>query len=126
MASVGGLGPRTPSSSERIVERGEIPARQATSRAEEGQRATLGDIRAAERSSADRVRASRADDDRAASLRVDARRAERVTRRDEAAPSVATAAEDLRSRMKDEAVRDADAMTQAATQRALRDYLRAG
>jgi len=126
MASVGGLGPRAPSASDRIVERGEIPPRQAAYRAEAGQRATLGDIRAAERSSADRVRASRADDDRAASLRVDARRAERVTRREEAEPAVATAAEDLRSRMKDEAVRDADAMTQAATQRALRDYLRAG
>ena len=126
MASVGGLGPRAPSLSDRIGERGEIPARRAASRAEAGQRATLGDIRAAERSSADRVRDQRLNDDRAASLRVDARRAERVTQRDEAEPMVATAAEDLRSRMKDEAVREADAMTQAATQRALRDYLRAG
>ena len=126
MASVGGLGPRAPSASDRIAERGDIPARQAASRAEAGQRATLGDIRAAERSSADRVRAQRSDDDRAASVRVDSRRAERVTQGDEATPTVATAAEDLRSRIRDELLRTADAMTEAATQRALRDYLRAG
>jgi len=44
----------------------------------------------------------------------------------EAKPAVATAAEDLRTRMADESRRTADAMTEAAAQRALREYSRAG
>ena len=44
----------------------------------------------------------------------------------EARPAVATAAEDLRTRMADESRRSAGAMTEAATQRALREYSRAG
>ncbi len=101
-------------------------ASQTASQVEPGQRSSVGEMRAAERPLGDRARAQRSDDDRTASIRVDSRRAERVARRDEAAPAVATAAEDLRSRLKDESVRTADVMTEAATQRALRDYLRAG
>ena len=104
----------------------DLRASQTASQAAPGQRASLGEMRAAERLSEGRVRVQRSDDDRVASLRVDSRRAERVARRDEAEPAVATAAEDLRSRLKDESVRSADVMTEAATQRALRDYLRAG
>lgn len=44
----------------------------------------------------------------------------------EARPAVATAAEDLRTRMADDARRTADAMTEAAAQRALREYSRVG
>jgi hypothetical protein len=44
----------------------------------------------------------------------------------EARPAVATAAEDLRTRMADDSRRAADAMTEAAAQRALREYSRAG
>ena len=133
----GGLSPSTASTRNRFdaqrdqlsgsaLQPREIVARQTAPRAEFGQRSSIDDARAAERSSGDRVRAQRSDDDRMASVRVDSRRAERVSRRDEAAPAMATAAEDLRSRLKDESVRSADVMTEAATQRALRDYLRAG
>ena len=133
----GGLSPSTASARNRFdaqrdqltgsaLQPREIVARQTPPRAELGQRSSIDDARAVERSSGDRVRAQRSDDDRMAAVRVDSRRTERVSRRDEAAPAMATAAEDLRSRLKDESVRSADVMTEAATQRALRDYLRAG
>ena len=55
--------------------------------------------------------------------RLDGRR---IEPRGAARPAVATAAEDLRTRMTDESRRSAGAMTEAATQRALREYSRAG
>lgn len=75
---------------------------------------------------ADRSRAQRADGERLSMERADSIRAARVARREIAPPAVATAAEDLRSRMKVESVRAADTMTDVATQRALRDYASAG
>lgn len=126
MVSVGGVGagPRASSASDSTFDRGRLgdTMRERLEQMAFAEQAK----RTAERSSGERVRTQRSDDDRLASMQVDSRRAERAARRDEAAPAVATAAEDLRSRLKDESVRTADFMTEAATQRALRDYLRAG
>lgn len=75
---------------------------------------------------AERTQSRRADEAGAVSVRNDSIRAERTVRRDALPPATATAAEDLRSRMANEAARAADTMTEAATQRALREYANAG
>lgn len=74
----------------------------------------------------ERTQSRRADEAGAVSVRNDSARAERNARRDALPPAMATAAEDLRSRMANEASRAADTMTEAATQRALREYANAG
>lgn len=75
---------------------------------------------------AERTQSRRADEAGAVSARSDSIRAERTARRDALPPAMATAAEDLRSRMANEAARTADTMTEAAAQRALREYANAG